>query len=150
MTVTIRPATAADVAAIAQIEKQCFSDPWSEESFRSLVEGAHALFLVAISPDGRVVGYTASIDVREDAELLNVAVNLDWRRQGIGALLLDSIIAALLEKQVKTLYLEVRESNVAALALYKSREFRELSLRRNYYRRPVENALVLSLDLAPG
>ena len=149
MSVGIAAATEADVAAVVQIEKACFSEPWSEESFRALVDGAHALFLVAVNPDHGIAGYIAAIELGDDAELLNVAVEPGSRRRGIAALLLDSVVAELRAKGLKALYLEVRESNLAALALYKSRGFRQLGVRRNYYRRPAENALVLALDLAP-
>ena len=149
VSVGIAAATAADVAAVVRIEKVCFSEPWSEESFRSLVDGAHARFRVAVNPDHSIAGYIAAIALGDDAELLNVAVEPGSRRQGIAARLLDSVVAELRTKRLKTLYLEVRESNLAAIALYKSRGFRQLGVRRNYYRRPAENALVLALDLAP-
>jgi ribosomal-protein-alanine N-acetyltransferase len=147
LSVEIRPAAAKHIADIVRIEKECFSDPWSEQSFRALVGNSNALFLVAAGADGQIVGYTAAIDSREDGEILNVAVAADARRQGIGGLLLDAAMRTLKMKHVKRLYLEVRESNTAALLLYESRGFLRLSTRRNYYRRPVENALVLALDL---
>jgi [ribosomal protein S18]-alanine N-acetyltransferase len=148
LSVEILPATAQHVADILRIERACFSDPWSEQSFRALVGNPDALFLVAAGADGRIVGYTAALDGRDDGEILNVAVAADARQQGIGGLLLDAAMRTLKMKSVKRLYLEARESNAAALSLYESRGFVRLSIRRNYYRRPVENALVLMLDLS--
>jgi ribosomal-protein-alanine N-acetyltransferase len=77
-------------------------------------------------------------------------VATDARRSGIGALLLDGAIAAVRRSDVDTLYLEVRDSNAAARALYASRGFVEVGRRREYYRKPKEDALVLRLDLAPA
>jgi ribosomal-protein-alanine acetyltransferase len=137
----------ADIAAVAEIERVSFSDPWSEDSFRSMLDNPHTLFLVARHPERGVVGYTAGVGVREDGEILNVAVSPESRGQGVGALLLDAAIEELSGRNVTRLYLEVRESNAAAIALYQSRGFRQLTSRRNYYRRPVENALVLALEI---
>jgi ribosomal-protein-alanine N-acetyltransferase len=139
-----------DIAAVAEIERASFSDPWSEESFRSMLGNPQTLFLVARDAERVVVGYTAGVGVREDGEILNVAVAPGARRQGVGALLLDAAIAELSNRRVTRLYLEVRESNAAAIALYRSRGFRQVTSRRNYYRRPVENALVLTLEILPG
>ena len=147
MSIEVLPATAANIDDIVRIEKESFSDPWSEQSFRTLVENPNALVLVAAGVDGLIVGYTAAIDGWYDGEILNVAVAADARRQGVGGLLLDSAMRTLRTKSVKRLYLEARESNTAALSLYESRGFVRVSIRRNYYRRPVENALVLMLDM---
>ena len=106
-----------------------------------------ALFLAAVSADERVLGYAAATGAWEDGEILNVAVDAGARKEGIGGLLLDAAVAALREQQVARVFLEVRESNVAAIALYGSRGFSQMSIRRNYYRRPVENALVMRLEL---
>lgn len=147
VTTRISRATQANVPDVVRIEGESFSDPWSEQSFRELVEASSALFLVAVGSDGRVLGYTAAFGFLEDGEILNVAVDSTARREGIGGLLLDAAIAALRERNAERVYLEVRESNEAAIGLYQSRGFAKVNVRRNYYRRPVENALVLKLEL---
>jgi ribosomal-protein-alanine N-acetyltransferase len=147
LSVSISAVVPADIAAVAEIEQASFSDPWSEESFRSLLDSPQMLFLVARHPERGVIGYTAGVGVHEDGEILNVAVAPDSRGQGVGALLLDAAIGELRLRSVTRLYLEVRQSNTAAIALYQSRGFREITSRRNYYSRPVENALVLALDM---
>ena len=105
-------------------------------------------FLIA-EAGGTVRGYVVAWFVLDEGEIGNLAVARDARRRGIGALLLDGAIAAVRDSDVDTLYLEVRDSNVAARALYASRGFVEVGRRREYYRKPKEDALVLRLDLVP-
>ena len=146
MTARVVPAAREHVGAVARIERASFSDPWSEEAFAGMVDTPLALFLVGIGEDGSVLGYAAARGAWEDGEILNVAVDEAARGRGIGGLLLDAAISALREQLVGRIFLEVRESNAAAVALYRSRGFQTISTRRNYYRRPVENALVMRLD----
>ena len=153
VTALLRPAADPDLSHIAQIERSCFADPWSEESFRRLVGVPPAIFLVALfPPDKAIGGYLVAFSVGEDAELLNVAVDPKFRGRGLAGQMLDGALIELGARGVRTAFLEVRESNSAARALYKSRGFLEIGRRSNYYRRPVENALVLrrSLVVAGG
>lgn len=146
VSVTLAPASKRHIASIVRIERESFSDPWSEDAFVGMVDSPLAVFTVAVDEDESVIGYSAATGAWEDGEILSVAVDGKARRRGIGGLLLDSAIAALKDQLVARVFLEVRESNSAAIALYKSRGFEQLSIRRNYYRRPVENALVMRLD----
>jgi ribosomal-protein-alanine N-acetyltransferase len=114
--------------------------------FIGMIDCPLAIVLVAAADD-RVVGYGAATGAWEDGEILNVAVSGTARRQGIGGILLDAAISALREQRVERVFLEVRESNTAARGLYKSRGFAEISVRRGYYRRPVEDAVVMRLEL---
>ena len=141
---TIRPASSADVAAVAVIERESFGDPWSDETFRELLRMRDAIFLVATrqSPE-TITGYVIARVVAEEADVLNLAVTPSERGRGLGGELLDVGLAAVTDKGAREVFLEVRESNVAALALYGSREFVTVSRRRNYYRNPVEDALLL-------
>lgn len=147
MTARVVPAAREHLESIVRIERESFSDPWSKEAFLGMIDSPLALFAVALGSDNRVVGYVTATGAWEDGEILNVAVDSAARGTGIGGLLLDWAIAALRDQLVGRVFLEVRESNAAALALYKSRGFTQTSTRRSYYRRPVENALVLRLDL---
>jgi [ribosomal protein S18]-alanine N-acetyltransferase len=133
--------------SILRIERESFSDPWSEDAFLGMIDSPLALLSVALDDDDRVIGYAAATGAWEDGELLNIAVDASARGKGIGGALLDWAIEALREQLVDRVFLEVRESNVAAIALYQSRGFAEVSVRRNYYRGPVENAMVLKLEL---
>jgi len=145
MTALLRTAIEGDLSQVAQIEKSSFADPWSEESFRRLLGVAPAIFLVALfPPDQAVAGYVVAFAVGEDGELLNVAVDPKFRGKGLAG--------QMGARGVRTAFLEVRESNRAARALYESRGFVEIGRRSKYYRRPVEDALVLrrTLEVAEG
>jgi ribosomal-protein-alanine N-acetyltransferase len=103
------------------------------------------LFLVAETKD-RVSGYVVALDAADEGEILNVAVSPDSRRGGIGRALVQEVIAALSERGVHQIYLEVRESNAGARAMYGALGFEEVGRRRAYYRRPVEDAIVLRVN----
>lgn len=153
MTALIRPAAEADLNQIVQIERESFADPWTEESFHRLLGGHPAIFqVIECPPDFRVAGYVIAFAVGEDAELLNVAVESKFRGKGLAGQMLDAVLVELGGRGVRTAFLEVRESNSAARALYGSRRFTEIGRRRNYYRRPVEDALVMRriLEVAEG
>ena len=153
--VRLRRATLADVGAVYEIERAAFSDPWSRGSFASLVPDPRMLFVVATAceagaeapGDSGVVGYAVATFVVEQAELANLATAPAARRRGVGGLLLDEVIREAVTRGTRELFLEVRESNRGARALYASRGFTEVGRRRGYYRRPVEDALVLRLRL---
>ncbi|MBE6921357.1 MAG: ribosomal-protein-alanine N-acetyltransferase [Ruminococcaceae bacterium] len=134
--------TDAHVAQIAQLEKQCFSDPWSENSVASELNNRLSLWLVAL--DGATVaGYIGSQSVGDEADMMNVAVHPDYRRRGIARELVMGLVAALGEKGVHSLALEVRASNAPAIALYEQLGFTQVGRRPNYYRNPKEDALIL-------
>ena len=132
----------AHIAQIAQLEKQCFSAPWSEKSLISELKSALALWIVAIDGD-TVVGYVGSQSVLGEADMMNLAVLPDYRRQGIGKKLVLTLIDELQKKSIHSLTLEVRVSNVSALALYNKLGFFEVGIRPNYYSYPKENAMIL-------
>ena len=134
--------TDAHVASIAEIEKLCFSDPWSERSIASELTNRLSLWLVALDGD-RVTGYIGSQSVLDGADMMNVAVHPDYRRQGIGKGLVEQLIAALQKTQVQFLMLEVRASNAPAIALYTQLGFAEVGRRKNYYRHPREDAIIM-------
>ena len=153
MTQLLRPATEADLREITRIERSCFADPWSEDSFRRLLGVPPAIFLVAVSsPESAIAGYVVGFSVDEDAEILNVAVDAPFRGKGLAGQMLDAVLIELASRGVHQAFLEVRESNKAALALYASRGFTEIGRRPDYYRRPVEDALVMRrvLEVADG
>ena len=144
MTALLRPATESDLNQIVAIERSCFADPWSESAFRRLLGGLPAIFQVLVLPQGnRVAGYVIAFAVGDDAELLNVAVEPTSRGKGFAGQMLDAVLIELGGRGVMAAFLEVRDSNRAARGLYESRGFREIGRRKNYYRRPVEDALVM-------
>ena len=132
----------AHVAQIAQIEKVCFSDPWSEKSVASELENELSLWLVA-EEDGQVCGYVGSQTVLGETDMMNVAVHPDFRRRGIAEALVNALVEALKAKGSHCLTLEVRASNSPARALYEKLGFSRIGTRKNYYRNPKEDGLIL-------
>lgn len=145
----VRAATAGDLAQVAAIERTAFSDPWAPIAFERLLHDPRVFFLVAVSPDDRVLGYVVAWFVLDEGEIGNLAVADAARRRGVGRSLLDAALEGARARGVATVYLEVRDSNAAARALYATRGFEVVARRPRYYRRPVEDALVLRRDLAP-
>ncbi len=140
--IEITKMTAAHVAQVAELEKQCFHDPWSERSIASELSNQLALWLVAVDGDC-VVGYVGSQTVLPETDMMNVAVSPDRRREGIAELLVNALVMELKGIGSTSLTLEVRESNHPAIRLYEKLGFLEVGCRKNYYRNPRENALIL-------
>lgn len=134
------------VAAVAEMERQCFSDPWSEKSVASELHNPLSLWLIA-EVDGAVAGYVGSQTVLDSADMMNLAVSPSFRRQGIGERLVNCLTEALKEKGVKTLLLEVRISNKPAKELYQKLGFEMVGKRPRYYEKPREDALILRKEL---
>lgn len=127
--------------AVHAIEQAAFSDPWSVRDFRECV-GSEVVFLVATS-DGVVHGYVIAQDAADEGEILNLAVARARQRDGIGRALVEQTLTTLAGRGVHRVFLEVREANAAARALYAALGFEEVGRRSRYYRRPVEDAIVL-------
>jgi [ribosomal protein S18]-alanine N-acetyltransferase len=143
----IRPAVLADAERLAALERRCFSDPWSAAAFHELLPLSYIVGLVA-ERAGTIEGYLVAREIAGEAEILNLAVVPEERRAGLGGTLLDAGLERLAERNAERVWLEVRESNAAAQALYVRRGFATAGRRTRYYRAPVEDALVLSLDLS--
>jgi len=141
--VTIRGAITSDLGTIAELEGQSFSNPWHPATFRSLLKRDRVQLLVAEDPEKGVVGYAVVWWVLDQAELANLAVREDYQGRGIGSDLLDRVIAHLEAQGVETLFLEVRMSNKSANRLYGSRGFTQISIRKDYYQNPREDARIL-------
>ena len=137
--IEIIPMNESHVAAVAELEKQNFSEPWPEIAVRSELTNQLALWLVAVE-DGVVVGYVGSQTVLQEADMMNIAVGEGFRRRGIARMLVEELIRRLDAYQ---LTLEVRASNAPAIALYESLGFNQVGLRKNYYHKPKEDALIL-------
>jgi ribosomal-protein-alanine N-acetyltransferase len=134
--------TAAHVAQVAQLEKICFHDPWSEKSIASELDNRLSLWLVAVDGE-RVAGYVGSQSVLGETDMMNIAVHPDYRRQGIGQNLVERLIRELKAQGNHSLMLEVRVSNENARKLYEKLGFVQVGLRKNYYRNPREDACIL-------
>jgi [ribosomal protein S18]-alanine N-acetyltransferase len=140
--VEIRDMTAADMAVVVAIERESYSVPWSEVTFRGLLRRQDADTVVATLRDA-VIGYAVLWSVLDQAELGNVAVSAAARSGGIGERLVREMLARAAARGVREVFLEVRPSNHVARRLYERLGFVQVGRRRNYYQQPVEDALVL-------
>ena len=130
------------IPAIAEMEKLCFSDPWSVNSITAELNNALSLWIVAM--DGaKLVGYVGSQSVLGWSDMMNLAVLPEYRRQGVGEALVTNLIEKLQEKKNTCLTLEVRASNAPAISLYQKMGFVQVGRRPNYYHNPKEDALIL-------
>ncbi len=139
---TIERMAAAHVAQVAQLEKLCFSDPWSEKSVFSELSNSLSLWLVALEGEA-VAGYIGSQTVLGETDMMNVAVHPDFRRQGVAEALVTELVSQLKQMESHSLTLEVRASNEAAKALYEKLGFALAGIRPKYYRNPREDAYIL-------
>ncbi len=138
----IRRMQIGDVPAIANLEAVCFCDPWSERSIASELENPLSCWLVAV--EGNVLaGYVGSQTVLDGADMMNLAVAPEFRRNGIGEKLICELIGCLKQKGAYSLALEVRASNAPAIGLYEKLGFVPVGRRPNYYRNPKEDAFIM-------
>ena len=134
--------TAAQIPQVAALEKCCFADPWSENSVASELQNPLSLWLVAMDGE-RLAGYVGSQTVLGESDMMNVAVDGAYRRQGVGKMLIEALVEHLKARESHCLTLEVRDSNTPARNLYASLGFSQIGRRKNYYRNPREDALIL-------
>ena len=146
--VRIRPMAEGDLPAIAALERASFSDPWSEQSLGEELANPLAVFLVA-DRGGEAVGYAGMHLIAGEGFVCNVAVAPEARGRGIGQLLMESLIAHGREDGMRTLSLDVRPSNHAAIALYTRLGFLPAGTRPHFYRQPEEDGLIMNLTLDP-
>lgn len=145
--VTLRLAQPDDVDAIVDIERVSFSDAWSEASFRSLFGRSEVVFVVATGSQDNseeILGYVVATFAADQGEIQNLAVKPQGRRSGHASRLLSFVHREAARRGATSMWLEVRESNSAAIALYTAVGYREMGRRARYYEDPLEDALVLS------
>jgi ribosomal-protein-alanine N-acetyltransferase len=142
--VVIRKMAARDVSDVSRLEARCFTTPWSPGTFRNLLhrDGAELWVAEQLGREG-LVGYYVLWCVEDQAELANIAVDETCRGRGVGSLLLDHALHLARSRGGESIYLEVRVSNATAAAMYESRGFEQIGVRRDYYDRPREDARVL-------
>ncbi len=133
-----------DEEAIARLEEECFSEPWSE---KAIIESADngTLFFV-FEEDRSILGYAGLQIVLDEGYVTNIAVTASARKKGIGSALTEKIISAGKEKKLSFVTLEVRFSNTAAVSLYEKFGFKTVGKRKNFYTAPKEDALIMTLE----
>jgi ribosomal-protein-alanine N-acetyltransferase len=139
--------TRADLGSVMAIERAAFSMPWRATTFESLLTRSDADLIAAVADDDRLVGYAVVWTVVDQAELGNVAVEEGWRKRGVGRMLVEAALERARARDAEECFLEVRESNRDAQALYEKCGFRSIGRRRRYYSNPTEDALVMRAEL---
>ncbi len=130
-----------DVLGVLEIEMQCFSDPWSYEMIKKGLESSLDTWLV-LEEEG-AAGYCVYRTIADECELLRIAVRPELRGRGLSKKLMDQMVFYSRQKEVKSIFLEVRESNDRARNLYRSYGFVEEGIRKHYYLNPTENAVLM-------
>jgi ribosomal-protein-alanine N-acetyltransferase len=141
--VTIRAMQEGDLLAVAAIEAASFSDAWPRSAFAELMPRGYARLRVAVAANGEVCGYCVLLLAGGEGEIANIATHPAWRGRGVGRSLLREALAAADEALAEAIFLEVRESNAAARALYAAQGFVQVGRRKQYYQQPTEDALVM-------
>ena len=131
-----------DLPQVCAIEKDNFSLPWSEKSFLESMERDDTVFLVACKGE-EIAGYIGCYCIAGTGEITNVAVKASYRRKGLGGLLLEKLYEEGAALDVQEYFLEVRESNEAAIGLYLRQGFVKEGIRKNFYEKPRENAVIM-------
>ena len=142
----IKPMNLSHVSQIAELEKLCFSDPWSENSIASELENPLSFWLV-FEENGAVLGYVGSQSVAPESDMMNLAVEPHARKRGIAQALVGALCDELISQKMESLTLEVRASNEPAIKLYTKLGFEIIGRRPRYYVNPQEDALIMRKEL---
>ena len=150
MTYTVIPMTYDHVPQAAELERLCFSDPWSERMLREHLDNQCAAAIAAVGEDGTLLGYAGLLVVLDEGYITNVAVRPAYRRQGIASDLLGVFERFARGHQLAFLTREVRASNAAAIALYEKMGYARVGVRKNYYEHPREDAVIMTREFTDG
>lgn len=149
MRVKLERFDARHVSGAAQLERECFAVPWTEEALREELDNPNALFLAAVDEQtGETAGYLGCHLILDEGYIANVAVSPKRRREGIGDLLVRGLIDQAKDRGASFLTLEVRASNQPAIALYRGCGFQPVGTRPNFYEKPREDALLMTLQFS--
>lgn len=145
--VVVRKMKLTDLNEVTAIERAIFSMPWTYDSFASALEVEGSNYLVVESPEGKVVGYCGYYSSFDEAEITNVAVSPDARRKGYGSCMLEELLKQARTDRIARVILEVRFFNESAISLYKKMGFKEIGIRKGFYEKPREDAVIMLLEL---
>ena len=144
--VKLVPLTEEHMEAVMEIERDLFTQPWRVEDFKRLIGKPESINLAALA-ENKVVGYSCCWVVIETAELGNIAVARQYQGRSVARALLEATVKACRKRKVSSLFLEVRSSNQRAIELYNRYGFEQISIRHGYYSHPLEDALIMKLEL---
>ena len=143
LNIKILPLESSDIEEVLKIENECFSEPWSENSFKNSIKSGSNYFICA-KFDSKIVGYSGMYWVLDEGYIYNLAVDKNFRRWGIASNLILNLFNHSKNINLKLLSLEVRESNKAAKSLYRKLGFEFVGVRKNFYSFPTENAIIMT------
>ena len=143
--INIRIATFNDVQKIYDIEKECFSTPWSENSISSAINANNTYFAIAQRDNKEVIGYAGLYFVCKESYMYNIAVKYNLRNFGVGTKLVNNLKNFCIKNAMEFLSLEVRKSNIPAIKLYQKMNFKIVGSRKNFYSFPTEDALIMTV-----
>ncbi len=136
----IVPMTTEDAKALAELDLLCFNVPWSEKSFQEEANNPLARYFVA-KEEEKIIGYGGIWLVSGEGQITNIAVHPEMRKKGIASAILEELIRS--AEGCEQIFLEVRESNVAAISLYEKYGFKNCGVRKNFYHSPTENGIIM-------
>lgn len=128
---------------VLKVEESCFTHPWSKESFESELKKSESFKFVALEED-EVIGFAILEAVLDEGNLLDIAVDENHRRKGVARLLFEEMLEKAKENELSFITLEVRSSSTPAIALYEAMGFEKVGVRKNYYNKPTEDALLMT------
>ncbi len=144
--ITFHNITKSDAKELSKLDERCFSSPWSESSFLNEASNPLAQYVIA-KADEKIIGYAGFWQVVDEGQITNIAVLKEYRRKKIAQQMLERLIQKARKMQLSVLSLEVRESNLPAISLYEKFEFEKVGIRKDYYKNPTENAVLMDLVL---
>ena len=150
MEIIIAPMELRHIPLLAELEQQCFAEAWCERALLEELENPQAVFLTAETPQGELLGYSGMHDILGEGYIDNIAVFPQARGKGTGSALVKALCDYGESHGLVFITLEVRPSNQAALALYRKFGFCQEGIRKNYYRRPTEDAWLLTRRFSPS
>lgn len=150
MAIIIEKMTEKHIDDVVEIEKASFSMPWSRDAFTESMAYDYAIFLAAVDDAiEKTVGYIGLYKIFNEGDITNIAISPEYRGQGIGGMLMDSVINMAEKENIENLMLEVRQSNAVAINLYEKKGFIRAGIRKRFYEKPVEDAIVMIRKINP-
>lgn len=143
---TVLRAEKEHITGIARLEELCFAHPWTEKGLETLT-GKDGVAFCAAAKNGQIVSYAGMVFSLDEGEITDIATHPDFRREGLARAVTEALFGFCAENGIKKIFLEVRESNIGAIALYTSLGFNAVGKRPNFYRTPTEAAITMTKEI---
>ena len=135
-----------DCEEVAKLDKAAILNPWSVEDFAEAVKSDTQIYLVAQDKQ-QIIGFVGMVTAADEGDITHIAVDALQRRKHVATLLLEKLFQISMQKQIKSIFLEVRQHNEPAQKLYEKMGFESMGVRKNYYHNPIENAIIMKKEL---